>query len=1033
MKRLRLFLSMFVLATSAHADDVVFQETGGIVAVEAEHYADQTQVDTRAFYLFSETEDSGIEPDGDPSHAAGASGGAYLEVLPDTRRTHGDKLIRGTNFAPMPGKLAVLNYKVNFATPGKYYVWVRAYSTGSEDNGLHVGIDGDWPESGQRMQWCEGKNSWRWESKQRTEKDHCGEPYKLFLNVATAGEHTISFSMREDGFEFDKWLMTMDRDFARPDDAGPATKLHSGTLPAPGTLVAKPVRDTAATQNPAKNIGGTLTLAAADFNIEGTGYYLDQGKWMAINPDKRQSGTASMTLPYPTGRYDVTLRAVGESDGKSTYTLKLDDQVLGDFTCPLSTQTYEEGSSFQSTWKNIEVTDGTVLSVTSTIASDDGKEYSRARWAAVDFKPADDATRKVAASLLALARANNKPNAPNVSAERKSSPTKSVSDLPLMLPRSSDGDGSVTVSGETKQWHKVTLTMNGPYAHEQDNAPNPFTDHSMSVTFKHSDGTEYTVPGYFAADGDAVNTSAEFGTAWRAHFAPDRTGTWNYTVSFRSGKLAALNGGGKSFAPFDSKSGTLTITESDKSGRDLRAHGRLDYIGKHYLKFAGSGEYFLKAGADAPETLLGYADFDNTIASKIKKKVPLKTWAPHVKDWQAGDPTWQGDKGKGLIGAINYLSGKGCNAFSFLTYNAGGDGDNVWPFIHRDDKLHYDCSKLDQWGVVFDHGTAKGMYLHFKMQETENDDKIPESLDGGDLGVQRKLYCRELIARYAHNLALNWNISEENTQSTAQIRAMLDYIAGLDAYQHNRVTHTFPNEQDKQYVPLLGEKSSLTGVSLQNSAIADTHWQVVKWTEASAAAGKPWVVAFDESGTAGHGQSPDLGYRGFDGHDKTGKMTYTQHEVRKQTLWGTLMGGGAGVEYYFGYQYEENDLLCEDWRSRDQSWDYCRIAINFFSNNKIPFWEMTNQDVLVGNAKHDNSKFCLAKQNDVYVVYLSSGGSAAIDLSEATGIFKVEWFNPRSGGDMQTGSVATVEGGASASLGLPPSDLKEDWVVVLRR
>jgi len=34
---------------------------------------------------------------------------------------------------------------------------------------------------------------------------------------------------------------------------------------------------------------------------------------------------------------------------------------------------------------------------------------------------------------------------------------------------------------------------------------------------------------------------------------------------------------------------------------------------------------------------------------------------------------------------------------------------------------------------------------------------------------QRKLYCREVIARFAHNLALNWNIGEENTQSTEEI------------------------------------------------------------------------------------------------------------------------------------------------------------------------------------------------------------------------------------------------------------------------
>ena len=132
-----------------------------------------------------------------------------------------------------------------------------------------------------------------------------------------------------------------------------------------------------------------------------------------------------------------------------------------------------------------------------------------------------------------------------------------------------------------------------------------------------------------------------------------------------------------------------------------------------------------------------------------------------MQDWNPCDPVWQGHKGKGLIGAINYLSSKGCNAFSFLTYNAGGDGDNVWPFIHRDDKLHYDCSKLDQWGVIFDHGTNVGM-LHFKLQETENDDNriknkrtVDESLDGGDLDLQRKLYCREIIARFGHNLGLN--------------------------------------------------------------------------------------------------------------------------------------------------------------------------------------------------------------------------------------------------------------------------------------
>ena len=128
--------------------------------------------------------------------------------------------------------------------------------------------------------------------------------------------------------------------------------------------------------------------------------------------------------------------------------------------------------------------------------------------------------------------------------------------------------------------------------------------------------------------------------------------------------------------------------------------------------------------------MLAYADFDGTDA--LKPDVPLQTYEPHVKDWVRGDPIWKDVKGKGLIGAINYLASKKVNSISFLTYNAGGDGDNVWPFVSRNDKFHYDVSKLDQWQLVFDHAQRMGMYLHFKLQETENDHDVVESLDGGD-------------------------------------------------------------------------------------------------------------------------------------------------------------------------------------------------------------------------------------------------------------------------------------------------------------
>jgi hypothetical protein len=607
------------------------------------------------------------------------------------------------------------------------------------------------------------------------------------------------------------------------------------------------------------------------------------------------------------------------------------------------------------------------------------------------------------------------------------------------------------ITGELKKWHKVTLTVDGPDAHETNASPNPFLDFRMTVVFSHESGSpRYSVPGYFAADGHAAETSASSGNKWRAHLSPDKPGRWNYDVSLLSGKHVAVNDEAASqSSPMLRVSGSFDIVRTDKTDRDFRGQGRLRYVGKRYLQFAGTGEYFLKAGADSPENLLAYADFDGTYSAKragVSREdeaatAALKTWQPHVRDWSAGDPTWRDGKGRGLIGALNYLAGKGCNAVSFLTYSAGGDGDDVWPFISRDEKLHYDCSKLDQWQIVFDHAQQLGLYLHFKLQETEMDDNrhgdrtsVPTALDDGDLGIERKLYLRELIARFGHELALNWNLGEENTQSPEQQRAMAQFIRDTDPYDHHIVLHTYPNQQDQVYTNLVGDKSVLTGISLQNSW-QTVHERVLKWISESAKAGHPWVVANDEQNPHYTGVPPDPGYAGFDGtaRPQSGSRPYTLHDIRKYTLWGALIAGGAGVEYYFGYTLPQNDLNCQDWRSRDQSWDYCRIALDFFMKNEIPFWEMECSDGLVGNPRNNNSKYCLARPGEIYVVYLPEGGSTELDLGTSSETFRVQWFNPREGGPLQTGTVTEIQGAGQVSLGQPPNGPDEDWVVLIRR
>jgi hypothetical protein len=66
-------------------------------------------------------------------------------------------------------------------------------------------------------------------------------------------------------------------------------------------------------------------------------------------------------------------------------------------------------------------------------------------------------------------------------------------------------------------------------------------------------------------------------------------------------------------------------------------------------------------------------------------------------------------------------------------------------------------------------------------------------------------------------------------------------------------------------------------------------------------------------------------------------------------------------------------------------------------------------------------------------VYLPDGGTSDLDLTRAEGTFRVEWFNPRTGGQLLPGSVSTVTGGESVALGLPPDTPQQDWLVVCRK
>ena len=103
---------------------------------------------------------------------------------------------------------------------------------------------------------------------------------------------------------------------------------------------------------------------------------------------------------------------------------------------------------------------------------------------------------------------------------------------------SCDFSPKVQITGELKEWHNITFTFTGPESCEYDTI-NPFTDYRLDIEF--SDGQQQiNVPGYFAADGNAAETSAGKGNKWRVHFCPPNDGTWNYKVRFLKGKNIAV-------------------------------------------------------------------------------------------------------------------------------------------------------------------------------------------------------------------------------------------------------------------------------------------------------------------------------------------------------------------------------------------------------------------------------------------------------------------------------------------------------------
>jgi hypothetical protein len=599
-----------------------------------------------------------------------------------------------------------------------------------------------------------------------------------------------------------------------------------------------------------------------------------------------------------------------------------------------------------------------------------------------------------------------------------------------------ENNPNIVISGDTTDRHTMTVTITGPEASETGEV-NPFTDYRLIVLFQYmlSGAERYVVPGYYAADGNAGETGADSGNVWKAHFTPQWPGAHFYKVYFRTGPNVALTNDTADGTPVEGIDGDTGTYEFKVEGNDvppdLKAHGRLDIDKyKNHMVLVKNGfsekKIFLKMGTASPSNFLDYEDFDNTPANDY-----TKTFADHVADWQEGDPAWGGgEKGKGIIGALNYLASQGVNTVSFNTLTLSGPDSSIYPYIAPDSLTRFDCSKLDQWLTVFRHANSLGMIMELRTQTASND----KMLDNGELDETRMLYYRELIARYAHCLGIMWNMGDENTQSMEQRVALANYIHVTDPHQHPSRPIVLPvadGTQAEAAQPIFeSETTWVTGLSLQTDFL-DVHAETKKLVDS--------ITALDWNGwstklrviTSDCQLPKETGVPADDVTDGTP----TQDDIRKYVLWGNLMAKGGGVSYFFG---STADLTCQNFRSYENLWSYYGHAENFFRKYLLEneyevllfnqLSDLTSDDKIISEAEG----YCLSLDGyQPFVVYLPEGGNASIDISTSTtsDSMRVWWYNPRTGGLLQKGKLLT--GGSVVPIGNPPADETSDWAVLI--
>jgi len=440
------------------------------------------------------------------------------------------------------------------------------------------------------------------------------------------------------------------------------------------------------------------------------------------------------------------------------------------------------------------------------------------------------------------------------------------------------------------------------------------------------------------------------------------------------------------------------VAERDPNAPGFLSKGRLVNDGTYYLKCSGDGTYWIKGGTNSPENFLAYYEFHNTPKNH--------SFSVHSEDSQSPIYT-------NIFGAINYLASKHVNSIFMLLMNIGGDGQDVNPYSGKinlagdpsNDNLHFDISKLFQWDTLFRHCQEKGMHLHFVLSEGEEANK--RELDDAKLDIERKLYYREMIARFGYHNAVTWNLCEEYDYpdlpiSPTMAKCWAQYVKDLDPYDHPITIHNYVQDLEGGWARFWGDRNfgvvSQQFCSLMLNAYAEKVQYVRKRTAYN---GWKIPVCLDET----HQTSQSIK------KDDCDYIVCGQEAIRKHVIYPV---------YYSGGQLElslEETLATEDFRVYEAAWNYMWYARN--SLKELDISSMEPRHDYVGG----DSNLCFTNHHE-YALYLPQGGNCQLNLAEGT--FLMKFYNPRTG--EYQGPGISVVGGKTISIERPWG---EDWVIIL--